>query len=58
MEIPVVTSEICGIQELVDNGHNGILTVQKDPDSIANAIGKLCMSDSGIKSEGLEEKNL
>ena len=45
MELPVVTSDICGIHELVDNGHSGILTSPKDPYAIANAIEKLFMSD-------------
>ena len=41
MEIPVVTSNISGIEELVEDGTSGILVPPKDPEAIANAIEKL-----------------
>ena len=41
MELPVITSNISGIEELVDDGINGILVPPKNPEAIANAIIKL-----------------
>ena len=41
MGLPVITSDICGINELVKNGHSGILVPPKDPLAIANAIEDL-----------------
>jgi glycosyltransferase involved in cell wall biosynthesis len=41
MEIPVITSAICGIEELVGEGVNGILVPPHDAESIADAIGKI-----------------
>ena len=41
MEIPVITSNICGIEELVDDGINGFLVHPQDPEAIANAIEKV-----------------
>lgn len=38
MEIPVITSKINGIEELVDDGINGILVPPKNPEAIADAI--------------------
>jgi glycosyltransferase involved in cell wall biosynthesis len=32
MQIPVITSNICGIEELVDDGISGILTSPGDPE--------------------------
>ena len=41
MQVPVITSNVCGIEELVDDGINGILTLQKDPEAIADAIERI-----------------
>jgi len=41
MEIPVITSDICGIEELIENKKNGILVPPKNPRAIADAIEKL-----------------
>lgn len=41
MQIPVITSNICGIEELVDDGMNGILTLPGDPEDIADAIERI-----------------
>jgi glycosyltransferase involved in cell wall biosynthesis len=38
MEVPVVTSRINGIEELVDDGINGILIPPENPEAIADAI--------------------
>ncbi|MBI5055605.1 MAG: glycosyltransferase family 4 protein [Nitrospirae bacterium] len=41
MRLPVITSNICGIEELVDDGINGILVPPQDPEAIADAIEKV-----------------
>ena len=38
MQVPVITSKINGIEELVDDGVNGILVSPGDPELIADAI--------------------
>ncbi|MDQ7786451.1 MAG: glycosyltransferase family 4 protein [Thermodesulfovibrionales bacterium] len=41
MRIPVITSRICGIEELVDDELNGILVPPGNPEAVADAIIKL-----------------
>lgn len=41
MQIPVITSNICGIEELVDDGISGVLTRPEDPENIADAIERI-----------------
>jgi len=41
MEIPVITSRICGIEELVDDGISGVLVPPGDPQAIADAVEKI-----------------
>jgi glycosyltransferase involved in cell wall biosynthesis len=41
MQVPVITSDIRGIEELVDDGINGIIVPPKDPKFIADSIEKL-----------------
>jgi glycosyltransferase involved in cell wall biosynthesis len=41
MQVPVITSNVCGIEELVDDGINGILVPPKSPEAIADAIEKI-----------------
>jgi len=41
MELPVITSNICGIEELVDDGVSGILVPPENPESIADAIERI-----------------
>ncbi|MDR4498870.1 MAG: glycosyltransferase family 4 protein [Candidatus Scalindua sp.] len=41
MEIPVITSNICGIEELVDDGINGFLVPPQNAQAIADAIEKI-----------------
>ena len=48
MKVPVITSDIRGIEELVDNDINGIIVPPKDPDAIADAIEKV-FSDSDLR---------
>ena len=58
MEIPVITSNICGIEELVDDGVNGILVPPKNPEAIADAIERILINpDLGRKmgEEGREK---
>jgi colanic acid/amylovoran biosynthesis glycosyltransferase len=41
MEIPVITTRIAGIPELVEHGHSGLVVAPGDPDAIAAAIAEL-----------------
>jgi glycosyltransferase involved in cell wall biosynthesis len=41
MEIPVVSTDISGIGELVDSGENGFLVPEKNPPALAEALEKL-----------------
>jgi glycosyltransferase involved in cell wall biosynthesis len=41
MELPVVTSNICGIEELVEDGVSGILVPPGDPPCLADALQRL-----------------
>jgi glycosyltransferase involved in cell wall biosynthesis len=43
--VPVISSNISGIPELVEDGKNGILTPEKDVGAIANAIKTLAQDD-------------
>ena len=50
MGIPVVSTPISGIPELVENGVNGLLTPQRDSQALALAIAKL-LDDSALRSQ-------
>lgn len=50
MQIPVITSNISGIGELVENNRNGILVPQRDSEAIADAILKL-LSNVKLRTE-------
>ena len=54
MQLPVITSNICGIEELVDDGINGILVPPEDPESIAEAIEKIFTHPDLIEKMGME----
>jgi len=54
MKVPVITSNICGIEELVDDGINGILVPPMNPDAIADAIVKLFSNPDLRKTMGEE----
>lgn len=41
MEIPTISTDISGIPELIDNGVNGLIVPQKDPEALASAILKI-----------------
>src|SRR5680860_381295 len=41
MQIPVITSRMCGIEELVDDGVNGMLVPPQNPEALADAIETL-----------------
>ena len=38
---PVIGSEIVGIEDVIEDGHNGLLVAPKDAKALANAIAKL-----------------
>lgn len=41
MEIPVVSTHVGGIPELIESGRNGVLVPEKDPEALAAAIDEL-----------------
>lgn len=48
MEIPVVSTNVSGIPELIDHGLNGLLVPQKDAEALANALEEL-LSDATLR---------
>jgi len=54
MRIPVITSKICGIEELVDDEINGILVPPRNPEAIADAVIKL-FSNPDLRNKMGEE---
>lgn len=48
MELPVVSTRITGIPELVDDDRTGLLVVPGRADLLADALGRL-LSDSGLR---------
>ena len=54
MKVPVITSNICGIEELVEDGINGILVPPGNPEAVADAILKLFSNPDLGKTMGEE----
>lgn len=54
MQIPVITSKMCGIEELVDDGVNGMLVPPQNPEALADAIEKI-MNCSDLRRRMGEE---
>jgi len=50
--LPVVSTSISGIPELIENGVNGLLTPQKDARALADAIAKLLDSPALMRKLG------
>jgi colanic acid/amylovoran biosynthesis glycosyltransferase len=50
MELPVVTTRITGIAELVDDDHNGLLVSPGRPDELADALERLLV-DPALRRE-------
>jgi colanic acid/amylovoran biosynthesis glycosyltransferase len=50
MEIPVVSTRITGVPELVDDGHTGLLVAPGRPDQLADALEQL-LADSVLRRE-------
>lgn len=50
MELPVVTSDTCGIDELVEDGRSGILTPPGNPEALADALERL-LADEEMRDE-------
>jgi glycosyltransferase involved in cell wall biosynthesis len=46
--LPVVSTDISGIPELIDDGGNGLLVPQKDPPALADALRRL-LDDPGLR---------
>ncbi len=41
----VVGSRVVGVQEIIDDGRNGLLAEHADPQSLADALARLLMHD-------------
>jgi glycosyltransferase involved in cell wall biosynthesis len=52
MQVPVITSNVCGIEELVDNGINGLLVPPQNPEAIADAIATIMNHPDQRKAMG------
>jgi glycosyltransferase involved in cell wall biosynthesis len=46
MGVPVVSTSISGIPELIDDGVHGLLVEPRDPDGLACALGRLLQDDA------------
>ena len=51
-EIPIITTDVPGCREVVEDGINGYLVPPKNPYSLANAIGKLVIDEELRKKMG------
>ena len=45
--VPVVSTDVTGIPELVEDGRTGLLVAQHDPAALAAAIGRLLADSAG-----------
>ena len=54
MQVPVITSKMCGIEELVDDGINGLLVPPQNPEALADAIEALIKHPEQGKTMGEE----
>jgi glycosyltransferase involved in cell wall biosynthesis len=50
MEIPVISTRVSGIPELIDDGKSGILVEQKDTAALSEAIRRL-VCDPGLREQ-------
>lgn len=46
LELPVVATDVCGINEVIRNGKTGLLVPQRDPRKLAEAIRKMLGDDA------------
>jgi glycosyltransferase involved in cell wall biosynthesis len=44
--LPIVTTAVCGMRDVIRNGQNGLLVPIRDPRAIAAAVGKLLQDES------------
>ena len=56
MQVPVITSNVCGIEELVDDGINGLLVPPQNPVAIADAIEIIMQHPERRKVMGKEAR--
>jgi glycosyltransferase involved in cell wall biosynthesis len=48
MEVPVISTTVSGIPELVEDGRTGLLVPPRDPDALADALARL-LDDAGLR---------
>jgi glycosyltransferase involved in cell wall biosynthesis len=51
-KLPIVTTDVVGCREVVDDGINGFLVPCRNPDAVANAIHKLISNPLLCQSMG------
>ena len=56
MGLPVVSTAIASIPELIHDGHNGILTPSHHPESLASALGSLLQDPNRGRALGIEAR--
>jgi glycosyltransferase involved in cell wall biosynthesis len=57
MGVPVVSTRISGIPELIDNGVNGLLVESRDPEALANALQRV-LTDAALRARLAEAGRL
>jgi glycosyltransferase involved in cell wall biosynthesis len=57
MGVPVVSTRISGIPELIDHGVNGLLVESRDPDALANALERV-LTDAALRARLAEAGRL
>jgi colanic acid/amylovoran biosynthesis glycosyltransferase len=56
MRLPVVSTRITGIPELIDDGHTGLLVTPGRPDELADALERLLVDPSLCRDMGLSAR--
>src|SRR6185369_7277355 len=46
--LPVVTTDTCGMRDVIQNGKNGLLVPMRSPESIAESVRRL-VNDAGLR---------
>lgn len=55
--VPVISTEVSGIPELIENYKNGVLVKQKSPSEIAEAIISICNDQESSKNLGIAARD-
>jgi glycosyltransferase involved in cell wall biosynthesis len=58
MALPVVSTRVAGIPEVIESGHTGILVGQRDPEALAQAIEDLFRDPGGRREMGWRARDI